>query len=77
MTPHITHTYVLRLWFEADNTLSEGGAWRFWLEEARSQKRWGFTSLEELTHFLAQAMEQQDETSMPNKEAPHSQLPQR
>jgi hypothetical protein len=60
MTPHRPKTYVLRLWFEADKTLVEGGKWRFWLEEPHTQKRWGFTSLEQLSHFLDQAMGQNE-----------------
>lgn len=60
MTPHRPKTYVLHLWFEADKTLEEGGKWRFWLEEPRTQKRWGFTSLEQLSCFLTQAMRQNE-----------------
>ncbi|HHS97031.1 MAG TPA: hypothetical protein ENK08_03905 [Chloroflexi bacterium] len=51
--------YLLRCWKEQRGG-SGTAAWRFSLEDAHSNHRWGFASIEEMVRFLRRQLRYQD-----------------
>ena len=55
-TKKVYCSYLLRIWIEP----SDGDQWRFSLEETRTGKRVGFSSLENLTFYLKMITENEE-----------------
>lgn len=54
---HVYCSYLLRIWIEP----TDGEQWRFSLEDTRTSKRQGFTSLEKLMAYLTEITENEDQ----------------
>ncbi len=54
--------YLLRCWQERDGGTDVPAMWRFSLEDSRSGKRVGFSTIETLMHFLKVELEQDEVT---------------
>jgi hypothetical protein len=52
--------YLLRCWQERDSNTDVPAMWRFSLEDSRSGKRVGFSTIETLMHFLQAELEQDE-----------------
>jgi len=52
--------YLLRCWQERDSSMDVPPMWRFSLEDSRTGKRVGFSTIETLMHYLQVELEQDE-----------------